>query len=253
MRGRVVLGLLAAFLAVGLVVVFWPRHGDSVVAAPTTTTTTVASTTTTTQPAHAFEAADAVVPEVKLYDAPNGPDTGDSLPNPTVEHVPLAFLVKEHGPPGWLKVQISRRPNGSTAWIHESDVTLRPVDNRIVIQRDERILTLYKGNTDQVLFQAPVGVGTAATPTPLGDFFIDVVVQLTHPGGVYGPFQLSVAGFSDVLQSFGGGPGQIAIHGTNHPELIGGFISNGCVRMTNEDITTLQPMAPVGTPVQVIP
>src|SRR5581483_6757688 len=181
MRGRVVLGLLAAFLAVGLVVVFWPRHGDSVVAAPTTTTTTVASTTTTTQPPH-------------------------------------AFLVKEHGPPGWLKVQISRRPTGSTAWIHESDVTLRPVDNRIVIQRDERILTLYKGNTDQVLFQAPVGVGTAATPTPLGDFFIDVVVQLTHPGGVYGPFQLSVAGFSDVLQSFGGGPGQIAIHGTNHPE-----------------------------------
>ena len=78
------------------------------------------------------------------------------------------------------------------------------------------------------------------------------MVKLSHTTGAYGPYQLSVAGFSDVLQSFGGGPGQIAIHGTNHPELIGKFVSNGCVRMNNDDVTALAALAPVGTPVDIV-
>jgi lipoprotein-anchoring transpeptidase ErfK/SrfK len=160
--------------------------------------------------------------------------------------------VKAQGPPGWLQVQISRRPNEALAWIHAADVGLRGVDNRIVIERDARQLTVYKGMTDQVLFQAPVATGTPKTPTPLGNFFIDIVVKLTNTRGVYGPFQLSVAAFSDVLQSFDGGPGQIAIHGTNRPDLIGKFVSNGCVRLNNDDITALQPLVPVGTPVQIV-
>jgi lipoprotein-anchoring transpeptidase ErfK/SrfK len=256
-RFRIVVVSLVATLAIGTGALLWPRDGESRAAAvPTTTTpTTVATTlpsTTTTQPAHAFEAADAAAPEVQLYDAPGASEPMGSLPNPTVENVPLAFLVKEHGPPGWLQVQIPRRPNESTAWIHAEDVSLRPVDNRIVVERDARRLTVYKGNTDQVVFQTSVATGAPATPTPLGNFYIDVVVKLTHPSGAYGPFQLSVAGFSDVLQTFGGGPGQIAIHGTNHPELIGEFVSNGCVRLDNDDITALEPLVPVGTPVQIV-
>jgi lipoprotein-anchoring transpeptidase ErfK/SrfK len=174
------------------------------------------------------------------------------LPNPTVEHVPLAFLVKAHGPAGWLQVQIARRPNESTAWIHDSDVAVRPVDNRIVIEREARQLTVYKGLSSEVLFQVPVATGAPATPTPLGNFFVDIVVKVNRPSGAYGPYQLSVAGFSDVLQSFGGGPGQIAIHGTNHPELIGKFVSNGCIRLNNDDITALADIAPVGTPVEIV-
>jgi lipoprotein-anchoring transpeptidase ErfK/SrfK len=160
--------------------------------------------------------------------------------------------VKDHGPAGWLKVQVSRRPNERTAWIHAADVSVRGVDNRIVVQRASHLLTVYKGTTDQVLFQAPVGNGAARTPTPLGDFFIDIIVQVDNPHGAYGPYQLSVAAFSDVLQSFDGGVGQIAIHGTNHPELIPGYISNGCVRMNNDDIVQVQQLAPVGTPVSII-
>jgi lipoprotein-anchoring transpeptidase ErfK/SrfK len=33
--------------------------------------------------------------------------------------------------------------------------------------------------------------------------------------------------------------GEYAIHGTNRPESIGGFVSYGCIRMYNEDITDL--------------
>jgi lipoprotein-anchoring transpeptidase ErfK/SrfK len=234
----------------------WPRGSTARAAAPvstTTTSTTLAPTTTsTTQPAPPFEAADAAVGEVALYDSPDAAAPSGSLSNPTSEHVPLVFSVKAQGPPGWLQVQIPRRPNESTAWVHSSDVTVRGLDNRIVVEREARRLTVYKGTTDEVLFQTTVAVGAPATPTPLGDFYIDVVVELTHPSGVYGPFQLSVAGFSDVLQTFGGGPGQIAIHGTNHPELIGEFVSNGCVRLNNDDITALEPLVPAGTPVQIV-
>ena len=40
-----------------------------------------------------------------------------------------------------------------------------------------------------------------------------------------------------------------ALHGTNVPSSIGQAVSHGCVRMRNEDITTLYHMVPLGTPV----
>lgn len=42
------------------------------------------------------------------------------------------------------------------------------------------------------------------------------------------------------------------LHGTNEPWLIGQAVSNGCIRLTNEDIVDLYSRAPVGTPVLVI-
>ncbi len=45
--------------------------------------------------------------------------------------------------------------------------------------------------------------------------------------------------------------GEYAIHGTNHPELIGGFVSHGCIRMYNSDIRELYRLVAVGTPVIV--
>jgi lipoprotein-anchoring transpeptidase ErfK/SrfK len=252
----VVLGALALVaLVAGIIVLRGGGDGKGAAAAASPTTLaapTTAAPTTTTAPPAPFEAAHAIAADVRLFDSPAAPGSSTSLPNPTVEHVPLAFLVKEHGPPGWLEVQINQRPNEATAWIRESDVTLSPIQNRIVVSVSNHLLTVYKGLTDEVVFQAPVATGVARTPTPLGNFYIDVVVDLDFKGGAYGAYQLSVAGFSDVLQSFGGGPGQIAIHGTNQPELIGQDVSNGCIRMTNDDVTALVPLAPVGTPVQVI-
>lgn len=42
---------------------------------------------------------------------------------------------------------------------------------------------------------------------------------------------------------------QIAIHGTNQPELLGQNVSAGCIRMTNEDVRWLYHQVEVGTPV----
>src|SRR5271154_3319875 len=43
-----------------------------------------------------------------------------------------------------------------------------------------------------------------------------------------------------------------AIHGTNQPSSIGHFVSHGCIRMFNEDVTDLFGRVGVGTPVGVI-
>jgi lipoprotein-anchoring transpeptidase ErfK/SrfK len=46
--------------------------------------------------------------------------------------------------------------------------------------------------------------------------------------------------------------GNYAIHGTNNPASIGGFVSHGCIRMYNEDIVDLYRRVPVGAEVFVL-
>ena len=45
--------------------------------------------------------------------------------------------------------------------------------------------------------------------------------------------------------------GQYAIHGTNVPGSVGGFVSYGCIRMLNGDITDLYQRVSIGTTVTV--
>ena len=47
------------------------------------------------------------------------------------------------------------------------------------------------------------------------------------------------------------GGGEYAIHGTNVPGSVGGFVSYGCIRMLNPDITDLYERVSIGTPVVV--
>ena len=196
--------------------------------------------------------ADAKGPKVTLYTDPADDKVNPykaSIDNPTWEGLPAVFLVLEDKG-DWLKVRVSSRPNGMTAWIKRSEVATRRVPNHVVVQVGARKATVYHG--DRVLMQATVAVGTDRTPTPLGEFFVDGVVDVPNDGGAYGAFQISVAGFSDALKSFGGGPGQIAMHGTNRPNLLGQAVSNGCVRMNNDDITKMVDLAPTGTPVAIV-
>src|SRR3984893_3053880 len=49
------------------------------------------------------------------------------------------------------------------------------------------------------------------------------------------------------------GSSQYRIHGTNDPSTIGKFVSSGCIRMTNEDVTDLFSRVDIGTRVVVLP
>jgi len=193
--------------------------------------------------------ADAIVPSVGLYNSPDDTEPADSLDNPTHEGLPGVYLVQQKFG-DWLEVQVSMRPNESTAWIRASDVTIRQTQYRIVVNVSQRRLIAYDGANP--ILDTDVAVGTGSTPTPTGNFFVDGTVALSNTSGPYGTHQMSVAAFSDVHYSFGGGNGQIALHGTNDPALLGTPASNGCVRMNNDDITLLANSAPPGTPVQIL-
>lgn len=192
--------------------------------------------------------ADVQGPKIGLYSTPGQAEADDSFSNPTWEGLPLVFLVQQRQG-DWLEVQLNTRPNQTTAWIRAADVTLRQVTHRIVVSLAARSLTVYDGQTP--VMEAQLAIGTPSTPTPRGNYYIDGAVRTPDPSGVYGPFQLSVAAFSEVLMSFGTGVGQIAMHGTNAPSLIGTAASNGCLRMANADITRLANTVEIGTPVQI--
>jgi lipoprotein-anchoring transpeptidase ErfK/SrfK len=49
------------------------------------------------------------------------------------------------------------------------------------------------------------------------------------------------------------GSSMYRIHGTNDPSTIGKFVSSGCIRLTNEDVTDLFSRVNVGTKVVVLP
>ena len=48
------------------------------------------------------------------------------------------------------------------------------------------------------------------------------------------------------------GGGEYAIHGTNNPGSIGGFVSHGCIRMYNQDVMDLYERVSFGTKVVVL-
>jgi len=213
-----------------------------------TTTTTAPTTTTTVDPAEeGFLAAHAAVPSVALYASASDPNPIGALSNPTAEQVPLVFLVRdEQG--SRFKVLMPERPNSVEAWIDQADVITNEVPNRILVEVGARRLTVFEGHSDRALVTMTVAVGSDATPTPLGEFYVDISVAQN----TYTPWILSVSGFSEVLTSFGGGRGQIAIHGWSDPSVLGQNISNGCVRVNFDDLWRLRDLAPVGTPVEIV-
>lgn len=192
--------------------------------------------------------ADAVGSRVGLYSEPGQDEPDGWFDNPTWEGLPAVFIVHDRYQ-DWLRVQVSMRPNGATAWVRAGEVTTREVTSRVEVDTHNATLRAYEGS--RLVLEASVAPGKGATPTPLGHFFVDGIVKINDPWGPYGAFQVSVSGFSEVYSSFGGGVGQIAIHGTNDPALIGTPASNGCVRMTNPDITALAGIFTIGTPVTI--
>jgi L,D-transpeptidase-like protein len=53
--------------------------------------------------------------------------------------------------------------------------------------------------------------------------------------------------------SRGLGASEYRIHGTNDPTTIGKFVSSGCIRLTNEDVSDLLGRVNIGTRVVVLP
>ena len=193
---------------------------------------------------------DANVTKVPVHSSPGGPVV-KVLSNPDHPTLSLTFLGRGQPVDGWLEVNLPVRPNGSTGFVRTEGLHIQETNFQIQIERAAHRLTLWDGDTP--VLSAPVVVGKPATPTPLGVFYLEGILRMGSPGGVYGPFILAISAHSEVLKTFGGGDGHVAIHGTNQPGLIGQDVSNGCIRVKNDVISKLADVTPVGTPVVITP
>ncbi len=166
---------------------------------------------------------------------------------PTVFGV-LARRVGADCRPTWYRVQLPLRPNGATGWVRATDIVVRPVTTRIAVDLSARRVTLYdRGRRVQT---ARGAIGSAATPTPTGRYYVNQRLVPTDPAGPFGPGAIGISAFSEVLTGWAQG-GPIAIHGTNDPGSIGRAVSNGCLRLPNETLERLFAAVPAGTPVVI--
>jgi lipoprotein-anchoring transpeptidase ErfK/SrfK len=122
----------------------------------------------------------------------------------------------------------------------------------IVVVTGARQLYYVLGNDQAIRY--PVGVGRAGMAWHGHAYVAKKLVQPawsanpgvtpTIPGGSpRNPMGAAVLGLNH---------GNYAIHGTNDPSSIGGFVSHGCIRMFNEDVLDLYRRAPLGSQVFVL-
>jgi lipoprotein-anchoring transpeptidase ErfK/SrfK len=209
------------------------------------------TTTTTTVPAFVpFTTAATKGADITVYETPaEGAKVVTTLSAQTEYLQPRTLLVTDTQP-GWLHALLPMRPNGATGWVRDADVTLGSTPFEIKISLSQHHLWLT--NAGAPVLDAPVAIGKSETPTPPGRFYVTDPVDLTaEPNGAYGAFALGISGYSEVLKSFRGGPGQLAIHGGAWDSMLGTDVSNGCVRMLNDTILAIAQQVPLGTPVVI--
>jgi lipoprotein-anchoring transpeptidase ErfK/SrfK len=168
---------------------------------------------------------------------------------PTVLGV-LAERLDRSCEAAWLRVELPVKPNGATGWVRAADVTLADVPTRIVVSVSRRRLTLFRGG--RRVLRATVAVGSPATPTPTGRYYVNQLLVPDDPNGPFGPGAVGISAFSNVLTGWVQG-GPIAIHGTNEPWSIGRAVSNGCIRLPNPTLRRVFRLAAAGTPVVILP
>jgi lipoprotein-anchoring transpeptidase ErfK/SrfK len=148
----------------------------------------------------------------------------------------------------WLRVMIPGRPNSGKGWIEQSGTEAEETPWRIVVSTSARRVYVFRNGRRVRSFSAIVG--KPATPTPHGTFFVEESISM--PGAVGGPYALALSARSNVLHQFGGGPGQIGIHGLQN---LGGHLgaaeSHGCVRLANRSISWLSARVGPGAPVTI--
>lgn len=148
--------------------------------------------------------------------------------------------------PGWVRVRLPSRPNGATAWIPQSGFTQARTQWSVQISLTTGEMTIAKAGATVGTW--PIGQGRPATPTPVGATFL--LAGFVDPQQSFSPVIYALGAHSDTLDTFGGGPGTVAVHGW--PTLAGrtGQVSHGCVRVPAPALTIFGEL-PAGTPITI--
>ena len=143
---------------------------------------------------------------------------------------------------GWSKVLLPSRPNGSTGWLRSAQLQQRRTPYLIRVHVESRQLDLLREG--DLVGSWSVAVGAPETPTPLGRTF--VLGSIVDDNQSYSPLILPLGAHSDTLDTYGGGPGTVALHGWPDASVFGSAVSHGCVRVPADALDQLR-QVPLGT------
>jgi len=154
----------------------------------------------------------------------------------------------------FVEVILPVTPNNTSGWLIREDITIAESENLIIVDLSERKAALYVGA--DLIAEAPVAIGAPNTPTPALEAIIDAIWERssseTKLPSLYGQRLFGLNKHSEALSDFDGRRPALAIHGTDEPDLIGSAVSNGCIRMHNDDMAIFAEHVTLGTRVSII-
>ncbi|UBF29035.1 L,D-transpeptidase [Kovacikia minuta CCNUW1] len=125
----------------------------------------------------------------------------------------------------------------------------------LVVKLKARKVYVYQG--DKAITSYPIAVGKPGWETPVGSYQVfskevNPIFKSFKTGTIIRPGPDNPLGIR-WIGIWTDGKTQLGFHGTNQPELIGGAVSHGCIRMRNKDVLALFEQVSLGTPVKVEP
>jgi hypothetical protein len=195
---------------------------------------------------------EALVPKVRARRKPRGgSERLATMSQFRFDHRPTVFYAlssrRNRAGESWYRISIPGRPNGRRGWVRSSQIRLRrPVGRlEIVIDRGAMRLRLKRGS--RKLLGAPVAVGTADAPTPLGRFYVTAGFRPGNP--FLGPWAFETSAYAAITDWPRGGI--VGLHGTNLPSSVGTRASHGCLRVYNSVIRALKRKVRPGVPIVI--
>ncbi|WP_233617728.1 L,D-transpeptidase [Actinomadura sp. WAC 06369] len=171
-----------------------------------------------------------------VHDRPGGRRVA-TLPTEQLGGPTWVPVVESSG--GWLRVLLPSRPNRASGWIPGDGLRTARTPYLVTVDLGDRRLTLHESG--KAVGRWRVAIGAAATPTPTGRTF--VMAQLAPKDK---KLVLPLGAHSDTLDTFGGGPGTVALHGWHDPSVFGRAATHGCVRVPDDALRKLS-RVPLGT------
>jgi len=176
--------------------------------------------------------------EVLVHDAPAGAPFARVGPQ-QVGDTWLPVIAEQ---PGWVQVLLPSRPNGSTGWLATDglDQAVSPYLIRVHL----RSMSMELFFEDEPVGEWSAGIGKDSAPTPVGRTFL--LGSFIDDQQDYSPVILPLGTHSPTLDSFGGGPGTVAIHTWPTDDVYGTESSDGCIRIPPDALDKLTEV-PLGT------
>lgn len=180
--------------------------------------------------------------EVLVHDGPGGQPIARMAPT-QIGDTWLPVIARE---PGWLQVLLPSKPNGSTGWLRDDGLERARSPFEIAVHLGSRTLELRRDGA--TVGEWTVGTGKRSAPTPVGRTFL--LGAFTDDTQDYSPVILPLGAHSPTHDTFGGGPGTVAIHTWPTDDVYGTASSDGCIRVPPDALEKLSDV-PLGTLVMI--